>query len=319
MRTNERKIGIVGCGQVGMSYAFSLLQSGICDKLVLIDIDRRRLEGEAADLRHGTCFLNRVTEVYVGDYADLANADIVVIAAGAAQRKGEDRMALLHRNQAILEDIVLRITASGFNGIYLVATNPVDIMTRLAKTLSGAPSCRVIGSGTILDTGRLRYLLGDFFAVDPKNIHAYVLGEHGESEFVPWSQATVATKWVVEICRQDSARFPPNKLFETEKSTREAASEIISAKGATCYGIATALCRLTDAILSDEQSIFTLSCELNGEYGVEGVYIGVPAIVGKNGIREIVTLELSQQEQEKFDRSASYLNNVYHSLSPRFV
>ena len=218
-----------------------------------------------------------------------------------------------------MEQIVLSIAESGFHGIYLVATNPVDIMTRLVKDLSGVPSQRVIGSGTLLDTGRLRYLLGNFFSVDPKNIHAYVLGEHGESEFVPWSQATVATKWVIDICRQDPRRFPIEKLFEAERDTRNAAGEIIAAKGATCYGIATALCHLTAAILGDEQSIFTLSCELNGEYGHHGIYIGVPAIVGKKGIREIVTLALSQQEKEQFERSALYLDSVYHNLSPRFV
>ena len=319
MRITERKIGIVGCGQVGMSYAFSLMQNAICDKLVLIDIDFHRIKGEAADLGHGNCFLNRETEVYAGEYKDLQDADIVVIAAGANQKKGEDRMALLHKNQVIMEQIVLSIVDSGFHGIYIVATNPVDIMARLVKNLSGAPSQHVIGSGTILDTGRLRYLLGDFFSVSAKNVHAYVLGEHGESEFVPFSQATVSTKPVMDICRQDPYRFPPNKLLEAETDTRNAAGKIIAAKGATCYGIATAMCRLTDAILSDEKSIFTLSCELNGEYGHSGVYIGVPAVVGKNGIREIVTLSLSPKEKERFDASADYLDNVYQTLAPRFV
>ncbi|MBE6639410.1 MAG: L-lactate dehydrogenase [Ruminococcaceae bacterium] len=319
MRTNERKIGIVGCGQVGMSYAFSLIQNGICDKLVLIDIDRHRIEGEAADLSHSASFLGRTTEVFAGEYTDLSDADIVLIAAGANQKPGQDRMALLSKNTAIMEEVVLNIVHSGFQGIYLVVTNPVDIMAKLTLELSGAPHSRVIGSGTILDTGRLRYLLGNFFSVDPKNIHAYVLGEHGESEFVPWSQATVATKWVIDVCRQDPRRFPLTTLFETEAQTRNAAGEIIAAKGATYYGIALALCRLTDAILSNEQSIFTLSCYQNGEYGVKDVYIGVPAIVGKNGIREIVGLTLSEEEQSKFNRSAAYLDSMYHRLAPRFV
>ena len=319
MRITQRKIGIVGCGQVGMSYAYALMQNAICDRLVLVDINEHRIKGEAADLSHGNCFLNRETEVYAGEYRDLGDADIVVIAAGANQKKGEDRMALLHRNQIIMEQVVFSVVKSGFHGIYIVATNPVDIMTRLVKRLSGAPCAHVIGSGTILDTGRLRYLLGNFFSVAAKNIHAYVLGEHGESEFVPWSQATVSSKRAMDICKQDPYRFPPDQLLEAEAKTRNAAGEIIAAKGATCYGIATALCRLTDAILSDEKSIFTLSCELNGEYGQSGVYIGVPAIVGKSGIREIVTLSLTQKEQEQFDRSAVYLDSVFETLAPDLV
>lgn len=319
MRITERKIGIVGCGQVGMSYAFSLMQNAICDQLVLIDTNSRRIKGEAADLNHGNCFFNRETEVYAGEYSDLRDADIVVIAAGANQKQGEDRMTLLHENQVIMEQIVLSIAESGFHGIYIVATNPVDIMARLVKNLSGVPSQYVIGSGTILDTARLRYLLGEFFSVSAKNVHAYVLGEHGESEFVPFSQATVSSKSVMDICRQDPYRFPPHKLLEAEANTRNAAGEIIHAKGATCYGIATALCRLTDAIFSNEKSVFTVSCELNGEYGHHGVYIGVPAIVGKNGIREIITISLSPEEKERFDHSAEYLDNIYKTLAPRFV
>ena len=319
MINKQRKIGIIGCGQVGMSYAFTLLQNGLCDELVLIDPDRHRIEGEAEDLRHGLCFLDRVTHVYAGDYSDLGDADIVMIAAGAAQKPNEDRMALLERNSAILEEIIPKIVHSNFNGIYLIATNPVDIMARLTKTLSGAPNHRVIGSGTILDTGRLRYLMGSFFHVDPKNVHAYVLGEHGESEFIPFSQATVATKHVFDICRQNPMRFPLSGLAEMETQTRSAAGNIISAKGATCYGIATALGRLTDAIFCDDQSIFTVSCELHGEYNWENVYIGVPAIIGKNGVREIITLSLTEEEQEKFNRSAAYLNSMFGQICPHWV
>lgn len=315
----ERKIGVIGCGRVGMSYAFSLLHSGICDKLVLIDTDQRRVWAEAEDLRHGLSYLGRITEVWAGDYQDLHDANIVLITAGAAQKEGEDRMALLHRNADILTEIVGRIVQSGFRGIYLIATNPVDIMTRLCAELSGADPRRVIGSGTMLDTARLRFLLSTFFAVDPKNVHAYVLGEHGESEFVPFSQARIGTKEVLTICREDPSRFPISYLTQVEQRTVDAAGEIIAAKGATCYGIATALVKLTDAILSDEQSIFTLSCRLSGEYGIQDVYLGVPAIVTRSGIRETVTLTLREDELTKLKRSAAYLDSMYHRLAPSQV
>ena len=315
----ERKIGIVGCGQVGMSYAFSLVHSGICDTLVLIDLDRRRIRAEAEDLRHGLCYLGRTTVIISGEYNDLRDADLVLIAAGAAQKPGEDRMALLQRNADIISEIVENTVKSGFGGIYLVATNPVDIMARLVKEQSGVPSHRVIGSGTMLDTARLRVLLSDFFAVDPKNVHAYVLGEHGESEFIPFSQASIGTKDLLTICREDPLRFPESYLLEVQKKTVNAAGEIIAAKGATCYGIATALVKLTDAILSNEQSIFTLSCELNGEYGIHNVYIGVPAVVTREGIREIVTLSLSEDELQKLQKSADYLNRMYACVAPRYV
>ncbi len=319
MKSTKRKIGLVGCGKVGMAYAYSVLQNGICDELVLIDKDMRRAAAEAEDLRHGLCFLPRVTNVYAGDYADLADADIALITAGAPQVPGEDRMALLQRNTAVLEEVVGQLVGAHFEGIYLVATNPVDIMTRLTWQLSGAPAHRVIGSGTILDTARLRALVGDFFSLDPKNVHAYVLGEHGESEFVPWSQVSVVSKCAVTICRQNPDRFPLTALYELEAKTRGAAAALIEAKGATSYGIATALSRLSDAILSGDNSIFTLSCHTGGAYGLPDVYIGVPAVVDENGIREIVTLELESDEQKLLRRSADYLNKVYEDICPQFV
>ena len=319
MKTSKRKIALVGCGKVGMAFAYSVLQNGICDELVLIDTDVRRAAAEAEDLRHGLCFLSRVTNVYAGDYADLSDTDILLITAGVAQSPGEDRMALARRNTAVMEDVVDKIKQSAFRGIYLIATNPVDIMAQLVKDLSGAPAHRVIGSGTILDTARFRAMLGAFFQIDPKNLHAYVLGEHGETEFVPWSQVSVASKWAPEICRQHPLRFPISELLSYEAKTRRAAGELIEAKGATSYGIATALCRLCDAILSDDNSIFTLSCYLQGEYGCHNVYIGVPAVVGKNGVREIVTLDLTKEESERFRRCSCYLKSVYQDLKPSLV
>lgn len=199
MRKDNRKIALVGTGMVGMSYAYSLLNQSVCDELVLIDIDKKKAEGEAMDLNHGLAFSGSNMKIYAGEYEDCGDADIVVICAGVAQKEGETRLDLLKRNASVFRSIIQPVTTSGFNGIFLVATNPVDIMTRITWQLSGFNPGRVLGTGTTLDTARLRYLLGDYFRIDPRNVHAYVIGEHGDSEFVPWSQAMLATKPVLEL------------------------------------------------------------------------------------------------------------------------
>ena len=201
MHANKRKVVLIGTGMVGMSYAYALLNQNACDELVLIDIDTRRAQGEAMDLNHGLAFSGSHMKIYAGGYNDCADADIVVICAGVAQKPGESRLDLLHRNTEVFRSIIEPTTQSGFNGIFLVATNPVDIMTRVTCTLSGFNPRRVVGTGTSLDTARLRYLLGSYFSVDPRNVHAYVMGEHGDTEFVPWSQALLATEPVLDICR----------------------------------------------------------------------------------------------------------------------
>jgi L-lactate dehydrogenase len=305
----QRKVVVVGCGLVGMSFAYSMVCTGGCDKLALIDINREKLMGEVADLCHGIAFAERNMDVYAGSYSDCRDADIVMVSAGVAQVAGEGRISLLRRNKAVFDRIIPQIVGSGFNGILIIATNPVDIMTGYARSVSGLPHSRVMGSGTMLDTGRLKFMLGSYFSVDPKNVHAYVMGEHGDSEFVAWSQASIATKSIESVCIDNPRRFDFDEVRTMENDVRNMAYKIIEQKGATCYGIATALCRLTSVILSNERSILTPSCMLMGEYGRSGVYIGVPAVVGRDGICEILELELSYDETEKFNKSCDFLMN----------
>lgn len=314
MRTDKRKVVLVGTGMVGMSYAYSLLNQNVCDELVLIDIDKRRAEGEAMDLNHGLAFSGSHMQIYAGSYVDCGDADIVVICAGVAQKQGETRLDLLKRNAGVFKAIIDPITASGFNGIFLVATNPVDIMTRITYALSGFNPRRVLGSGTALDTARLRYLLGDYLGVDPRNVHAYVMGEHGDSEFVPWSQAMIATKPVHELCEEPNSDACQEKLDEIAGEVQGAAYRIIEAKKATYYGIGMALTRITRAILGDENSVLTVSAMLKGEYGQSDVYTGVPCIINKNGIQKVLTLTLTEEELAKMEASCKTLQESFEQM-----
>ena len=250
-------------------------------------------------------------KITAGDYGDCADADIVVICAGVSQKPGEDRISLLQRNRAVFESIVSPVLESGFDGIFLVATNPVDIMTRVVHRLSGFPSRKVIGSGTTLDTARLRYLLGEYFTVDPKNVHAYVIGEHGDSEMTPWSQALVGTKPIREILAGQPEKYTAAALDEIAENVTKAAYKIIQAKSATYYGIGLALVRIVKAIFGGENSILTVSVRLDGEYGVQGVFAGVPCILGREGVREVLTLELENEELAKFRASCNLLNGIW--------
>lgn len=312
---DTKKVVIVGCGAVGMSYAYALLNQNICNELVLIDINEKRSQGEAMDLNHGLAFSSTSMRIKSGTYEDCKDADIVCICAGVAQQSGETRIALLRRNTAVFESIIMRVRESGFDGIYIVATNPVDVMTKITYVLSGAPSQKVIGTGTMLDTARLRYLLGDYFHVDPRNVHAYVMGEHGESEFVPWSQAMVGTKKVTKLCEESNGAYCTDFLAQIEDDVRFAAYKIIEAKGATCYGIGMSLARLTRAIFDNEQSILTVSTLIPDK----GVYIGVPAVIDRGGVRNIVDLELGEEEIKKFNASADFLHHTYEDIAPKFV
>lgn len=310
MVIKQRKVVVIGCGLVGISYAYSLVVSGGCDKLALIDVNKTKLSGDVADLCHGIAFGEKNMDVYIGGYGDCRDADIIVLSAGVAQAIGEGRISLLKRNKRVFDEIIPRIMASGFSGILLVATNPVDIMTSYARGISGLPYSRVIGSGTMLDTGRLKFMLGKYFSVDPKNVHAYVIGEHGDSEFVPWTQSNIATKNILNICEDNPRRFDVLDVYSMEKEVRNMAYKIIEQKGATCYGIGMALNRLTSVIFSDEKSILTPSCMLMGEYGRSGVYVGVPAVVGKDGINEIVELDLNDSELEKLNACCDFLTET---------
>lgn len=316
MRTDKRKVALVGTGMVGMSYAYSMLNQGVCDELVLIDINRKRAEGEAMDLNHGLAFSGSHMKIYAGEYKDCSDADIVVICAGVAQKPGETRLDLLKRNAAVFRSIVEPVTESGFNGIFLVATNPVDIMTRITYSLSGFNPKRVIGSGTTLDTARLRYLLGESLRVDPRNVHAYVIGEHGDSEFVPWSQAMIATKPILSLCGSGGEEDMVNReeLKRIEEEVRTAAYKIIEAKQATYYGIGMSLTRITRAILGDENSVFTVSAMLRGEYGQSEVYAGVPCIINKNGIQRVLTLSLTEDEKERLNNSCNTLRESFEGI-----
>ena len=314
MKYNARKVVLIGTGMVGMSYAYSLLNQSVCDELVLIDIDKKRAEGEAMDLNHGLAFSASNMKIYAGEYRDCSDADVVVIAAGVAQKPGETRLNLLQRNAEVFRSIINPVTESGFNGIFLVATNPVDIMTRITCELSGFNPRRVLGTGTALDTARLRYLLGDYFGVDPRNMHAYVMGEHGDSEFVPWSQAMLATKPVMDLCREFPDKYCAEDMEKISEEVRTAAYKIIEAKRATYYGIGMALTRITRALLSDENSVLTVSAMLRGEYGQQDVYAGVPCIVGRDGVRDVIHLKLTAEEQRKFDASCRVLKDTYEGL-----
>lgn len=315
MNTDRRKIALIGTGMVGMSFAYSLVnQGGICDELALIDINKARADGEAMDLNHGLAFAKSNMKIYSGEYSDCKDADIIVIAAGVAQKEGESRLDLLKRNAEVFRRIIVPVVRSGFDGIFLVATNPVDIMTRVTYELSRFGASRVIGTGTSLDTARLRYLMGDYFTVDPKNIHAYVIGEHGDSEFVPLSQVLLATKPVLKILEDDKTRWSIDDMQRIEEQVRTAADKIIAAKRATYYGIGMALTRIVKAILGDENSVLTVSAKLSGEYDTKDVFIGVPCIIGRNGVKEIVELDLTEEEMQKFKESASLLDEHFTSL-----
>ena len=313
MALEKRKVVLVGTGFVGMSFAYALLNQNAADELVLIDIDETRARGEAMDLNHGLAFSGSHMKIYAGRYDDCSDAGVVVICAGVAQKPGETRLDLLRRNAAVFQSIVGPVVASGFSGIFLIATNPVDIMARITRHISGFEPARVFGTGTTLDTARLRYLLGDYFSVDPRNVHAYVMGEHGDSEFVPWSQAFIATKPVLEMCGARSC-FTPDALERISADVRDAAQQIIQAKKATYYGIGMAIVRIIKAIFGDEKSVLTVSTELHGEYGREGVFVGVPSIVGRRGVESVIELSLTAQEKERFARSCDILDEAFAGL-----
>ncbi len=314
MNLDTRKVVLIGTGMVGMSYAYALLNQNVCDELVLIDVDKKRAEGEAMDLNHGLAFSGSNMKIYAGSYKDCADADIVAIAAGVAQKPGETRLDLLQRNTEVFRSIIGPVTESGFNGIFLVATNPVDIMTRIVCELSGFNPRRVIGTGTALDTARLRYLLGDYFDVDPRNMHAYVMGEHGDTEFVPWSQAMLATRPVLEVCKRNPDHFCEADMERIAEEVRTAAYKIIDAKRATYYGIGMAMVRITRAILSNENSILTVSAMLRGEYGQTRVFVGVPCIVNGSGVKRVLELDLTEEEQAKMQRSCDTLRESFEGI-----
>ena len=309
---DSKKVAIVGVGMVGMSFAYAMLNQNICDELCLIDINKERAEGEAMDLSHGLPFAPSSMKIYSGDYTDCTDMDMIVICAGVPQLEGETRRDLLQKNYKVFKTIVKPIVENGFNGVFLVASNPVDVMTKAVLDLSGFPPERVIGSGTSLDTARLRYMIGDYFKVNPRNIHAYVMGEHGDSEFVAWSSAMISVLPIKELDSHTDQIM--NELEEIAVNVRDSAYKIIKAKKATYYGIGMVLSRLTRAILNDENSIFTISAYLNGEYSESGFYIGVPALINRNGVRKILEIPLDESEKKRFKDSVKVIKEMLDEI-----
>ncbi len=311
----RRKIVLVGTGFVGMSMAYSLLNQGGVNELVLIDILKDKAEGEAMDLSHGMPFAPSKMDIKAGDYDECKDANIVVITAGLNQKPNQTRLELAQANAKIIKDVTKQVVASGFKGIFVVASNPVDLMTYVVYKTSGFPSSKVIGSGTVLDTARLRYLIGDYLDVSSKNVHAYIMGEHGDSSFVPWSHCYVGCKKLIDVMKEN--KKPIEDLDKIYTGVQQAAYEIINKKKATYYGIGIALTRLIKAILGDENSIMPVSTYINGEYGHSGMFIGVPAIINRKGVKEILELKLEDKDQEKFDNSCKVLNEmIENSINP---
>ena len=303
------KVVLVGAGFVGMSMAYAMLNRGGVNELVLIDRDKDKTIGEEMDLSHGLPFAPQKMLIKAGDYPDCKDAQIVVITAGIAQKPGQTRLELAETNTKIMKEITQNIMKSGFNGIIIVASNPVDLMTYVVAKVSGLPKNQVLGSGTVLDTARLRYLMADYLKISSKNIHAYIMGEHGDSSFVPWDYAYVGCKKVIDVMKDN--KHPMSDLEKIHKGVVNAAYEIIEKKKATYYGIGMGLNRIVRVVLDNENSILTVSTYLkDGEYGQDDIYIGVPAIVNSNGVRELLTLNLNDDEQKKLDESCKIIKDM---------
>ena len=311
----KRKVVLVGAGFVGMSFAYSLLNQGGVDELVLIDVNKDKTIGEEMDLSHGLPYAPHKMDIKAGDYDECKDANIVVITAGLSQKPGQSRLELAVANAKIMKEITQNVMNNGFKGIFIVASNPVDLMTYVVAEVSGMPKSRVIGSGTVLDTARLRYLIAEYLQVSSKNVHAYILGEHGDSSLVPWEHCYVGCKKMIEIMKDNN--HPMEDLKKIHDEVWKAAYEIIEKKKATYYGIGMALNRLVKAIINDENAILTVSTYQNNEYGQEGMYIGVPAILNKDGVKEILELKLNDEDQQKFNHSCEIMKeNIEKEIKP---
>lgn len=308
----KRKLVLVGTGFVGMSMAYSFLNTGGIDELILIDVNHEKAVGEAMDLQHGLPYAQSKMSIKAGNYDECKDASIVVISAGVAQKEGETRLELTARNAKIMKNVVEQVCASGFNGIFVIASNPVDSMTYLAQKVSGFPKEKVIGSGTILDTARLRYLMSEYLQVSSSNVHAYMMGEHGDSSFVPWTNASIGAKNLLAYIDEKNKDLVD--LHNIYIQVQQAAYEIIARKKSTYYGIGLSLNRLVRAILDDEDVILTVSVYQDGEYGEEGLYIGVPAVINRQGIRETIVLELNEVDQLKFKHSCDTLRKINQEI-----
>ena len=306
---NDRKVAIIGCGFVGSSSAFALMQSGLFSEMVLIDADVNRAEGEALDISHGLPFAKPM-KIYAGGYEDIADAAIVIVTAGAGQKPGETRLDLVKKNVEIFKSIIPEIAKQDFKGILLIVANPVDILTYVAAKLSKLPQGRVFGSGTVLDSARLKYLLGEHLDVDNRSVHAFIIGEHGDSEIAAWSSANVSGIPLNDFCEMRGYFKHEESMKKILEEVKNSAYEIIEKKHATYYGIAMSVRRICEAIIRDEKSILPVSSIQKGEYGIENVALSIPAIVGREGVERVVPIKLSDTEKEELIKSAETLKNV---------
>ena len=311
--TSIQKCGVIGVGFVGATSAFTLATSGLFSEVVLVDMNRKKAEGEAADINHGISFA-KPCFVRAGDYGDLAECGLVVIAAGANQSLGETRIELLGRNRVIMSSIIEHLMAVNQSAVLLIVSNPVDVLTYMAQKMSGLPAGQVIGSGTVLDTARLKYLVGQHLNVDSRNVHAFIIGEHGDSELAVWSSANISGVDLADYCRitgKDDSFGAMQRIYE---NVRDAAYSIIEGKGATYYGIGMAVRRIAEAIVRDEHSVLPVSSMISGHYGVDGICLGLPAVVGRNGAESVLDIPLSQDELFQLQSSAQKMKELIDEL-----
>lgn len=311
--TNMRKCGVIGVGFVGATCAYTLAVSGLFSEVVLVDMNHKKAEGEAADINHGVSFA-KPCFVRAGEYADLSECGLIIIAAGANQKPRETRVELLHRNRVILSSIIEQLTAANKDAVLLIVSNPVDVLTCMAQQLSGLPAGHVIGSGTVLDTARLKYLVGQKLGVDSRNVHAFIIGEHGDSELAVWSSANISGVDLDDYCRITGVADPATMLQQIYENVRDAAYTIIESKGATYYGIGMAVRRIAEAIVRDEHSVLPVSSLIQGHYGVDGICLGLPSIVGKNGVESVLDIPLSAEELSKLQSSAQKMKALIEQL-----
>lgn len=313
MMKTSRKVAIVGTGFVGTSIAYAMINQGITNELVLIDVNHEKAEGEALDLLDGMAWGEENIAVKSGDYAECADANLVVITAGINQKPGQTRLDLVKTNATIMREIVVQIMNAGFDGILVIASNPVDILTYIAWQTSGLPNNRVIGTGTTLDTTRLRKEIALKLQVDPRSVHGYVMGEHGDSEVAVWSHTTVGGKPILELVESDS-RLTKGELTIIAEKVKNAAYEIIDRKKATYYGIGMSTTRIVKSVLNNEQAVLPVSAYLSNQYSQKDIFTGVPSVVDENGVREIIELAITDEEQESFNRSVSELQAVLDTV-----
>lgn len=310
---NSRKVAVIGTGFVGSSSAFALMESGLFSEMILLDADQNRAEGEALDISHGLPFA-RPMKISAGTYDDLVDAAIIVITAGAGQKPGETRLDLVKKNVAIFRTIIGEIAKRNCQGILLIVANPVDILTYVALKLSGFPENRVFGSGTTLDTARLKYLLGERLSVDARSVHAWIIGEHGDSQIAAWSSANVSGVPLSDFCSMRGFTEHDQNMEGIAEDVKNSAYRIIEKKKATYYGVAVAVRRICEAIIRDEKSVLPVSSIQHGAFGIDGVALSMPAIVGKNGVEKQIPIKLSEKEQIELRKSADALKEVLKSI-----